>query len=569
MKKAWLLLACCLGSMAALADPEQVDIRAPNREGVSRNKRDSFNVEPRGMILNNSQNGADTKLGGHVQGNPALARSGEASVIIEEVSSRAASHLEGMIEVAGRKADVIIANPAGITCNGCGFINAQRSIFTTGQVIMDNGRVKGFDVEKGEVSFQGEGLQGRGQRYTDVIARSVRINADLKANQIRLVTGRNTIDISDSEQMIVNAKSGSDSNIPRFALDVTALGGMYANKISLVGTEKGVGVRNAGELSAGAGGISLRSDGRIHNMTTIDGQAFVTLTSQGEIDNKGKIQSSGGYVSATSGGWINTGSVTSKTQLSISSRGSVENQGGAIQSGENITLNAAKDIINSGTLEAKGGAMALSAQGKIKNTRNLTSKKHMSLSGAQVENQKLISSEDSFSITSRGSIKNKGIIQSGGHLSLTTNNFQNEGSAKSQSNMSITAKGVLSNSGSLMSQRSIKITASKGLTNVGVISANEQIAFTSQQKVPNKGAVKNGGQLNGVRKGRFDNINGRIHAKGDLSLDTGGGVLTNKCNNNSKGCGIHSDHTINIVAGKGNVKSQPGKMTAGKRINIR
>lgn len=555
-------------SMAALANPDQLNINAPNREGVSRNKMDSFNVESQGMIINNSQNTTDTKLGGRIKGNPALARGNEASVIINEVSGKNPSRLEGMIEVAGRRADVIIANPMGITCSGCGFINAQRGVFTTGQVMMENGRLKGFDVEKGEVSFQGEGLLGRGARYTDILARSVRINADIKSNQIRLVTGRNTIENRDSEQMVVNAKSGSDSNIPRFALDVTALGGMYANKISLVGTEKGVGVRNAGELSAGAGGVSLRSDGRIHNMTTINGQAFVTLTSQGEIDNKGKIQSAEGYVTATSSNWVNTGSVTGKTQVSITSKGVVDNPSGVIQ-GENVMLNAAKDITNGGTLAAKGGTMTLSAQGRIDNTRSLTSKKHMSLTGAKVENQKLISSEDSLSITSKGSVKNKGMIQSGGHLSLASDGFQNKGSAKSQAAMSINTKGVLINTGSLISQRSIKTTFAKGSNNAGVINAHEDIVLLSPQKVSNKGAVKGGGRINGESKGRFDNINGRIHAKGDLTLNTGGGVLTNSCSANTKGCGIYSDRNISIVAGKVNVKGQPKKMIAGKRIRIR
>jgi filamentous hemagglutinin family protein len=67
-----------------------------------------------------------------VAGNPWLAK-GEAKVILNEVNSRDPSNLNGMIEVAGKKAQVVIANPAGITCNGCGFINANRATLTTGQ----------------------------------------------------------------------------------------------------------------------------------------------------------------------------------------------------------------------------------------------------------------------------------------------------------------------------------------------------------------------------------------------------------------------------------------------------
>ncbi|WP_387696260.1 filamentous hemagglutinin N-terminal domain-containing protein, partial [Photorhabdus sp. RM157S] len=74
--------------------------------------------------LNNSANTTQTQLGGMVAGNPWLAK-GEANIILNEVNSHDPSHLNGWIEVAGRKAEVVIANPAGITCNGCGFINAH------------------------------------------------------------------------------------------------------------------------------------------------------------------------------------------------------------------------------------------------------------------------------------------------------------------------------------------------------------------------------------------------------------------------------------------------------------
>jgi hypothetical protein len=86
-----------------------------------------------------------------------------------------------MIEVAGKKAQVVIANPSGITCNGCGFINANRATLTTGQAQLNNGNLTGYQVERGEVTIEGAGMDSSGADYTDIIARSVKVNAGLWA----------------------------------------------------------------------------------------------------------------------------------------------------------------------------------------------------------------------------------------------------------------------------------------------------------------------------------------------------------------------------------------------------
>ncbi|WP_241650489.1 filamentous hemagglutinin N-terminal domain-containing protein, partial [Rosenbergiella collisarenosi] len=96
------------------------------------NKYTQFDIEQRGAILNNGRTTSQTQLAGQVAANPWLAK-GEAKVILNEVNSRDPSLLNGMLEVAGRQADIIIANPAGISCDGCGFINANRTTLTTGQ----------------------------------------------------------------------------------------------------------------------------------------------------------------------------------------------------------------------------------------------------------------------------------------------------------------------------------------------------------------------------------------------------------------------------------------------------
>jgi len=226
-----------------------VNIQTPSAAGVSRNTYRQFDVDQQGAILNNARTNAQTQLGGWVQGNPWLAR-GTARVILNEVHSSDPSQLRGYVEVAGDRAQIAIANPAGISCDGCGFINAERATVTTGEPIVNGGSLEGYRVRGGTVRVDGKGMDASATHYTEVIARSVEVNANIWAQQLAVTTGTNDISRNVSTDHTQVQKAAATDDAPAFALDVGALGGMYAQKIVLVGTEHGVGVRNAGTLNA-------------------------------------------------------------------------------------------------------------------------------------------------------------------------------------------------------------------------------------------------------------------------------------------------------------------------------
>jgi filamentous hemagglutinin len=110
----------------------KVNIATPNGAGVSHNIYQEFNVGRQGLILNNGANNSNTSLAGWVEGNPNLTAGNEAKMILNEVVGAKPSQLQGFLEVAGKKADVIIANENGVTCHGCGFINTSRVTLTSG-----------------------------------------------------------------------------------------------------------------------------------------------------------------------------------------------------------------------------------------------------------------------------------------------------------------------------------------------------------------------------------------------------------------------------------------------------
>ena len=136
-----------------------INIATPNGSGLSHNQFHDYNVGAQGLILNNGATQTSvTQLGGHIVGNPNLKNSVAAQAILNEVISGNPSQLRGYAEVAGQSARVIVANPYGITCNGCGFINSPRVTLTTGKPVLDNGRLDRFQVDQGSVAIEGAGL---------------------------------------------------------------------------------------------------------------------------------------------------------------------------------------------------------------------------------------------------------------------------------------------------------------------------------------------------------------------------------------------------------------------------
>ena len=290
-------LALALSTNSALADTQVasgntvvynapngvqvVDIATANAAGVSHNRYIQYNVDPTGQILNNNsaftQAGAlQSQLAGQIVPNVNLTN--EARVILNEVVAANRSVLAGYTEVVGGKADVIVANPYGITCSGCGFINSDRATLTTGVPSLNaDGSIAGFKVGQGDVLVNGVGLDGRNQKVLDLVARSIKVDGQINGQDVRLVAGSNTFNYGD-RSTVAEAASG---DTPLYAIDSTALGGMYANRITVLATEHGLGVRMNGEAAASGDDFTLTADGKIEITNSISAKRNLKVTYTG------------------------------------------------------------------------------------------------------------------------------------------------------------------------------------------------------------------------------------------------------------------------------------------------
>lgn len=236
-----------------------VNIATPNAAGISHNTYQDFNVGTPGAVLNNATQGAKTQLGVTIDNGNARLKGKPAELIINEVTSGNRSELKGRLEVFGNKAGVMIANPNGITCDGCGFINTPSVTLTTGKPQFDKqGALDALEVKKGAVIVGGNGLDGAGAEYVDVISRATELNGKINAKTLTLTQGANRVSFKDGT---VKPIAGEGAK-PQLAVDTKALGGMYAGKIRLVATEAGVGV-NLSNVTSTQRDISLTTAGKI------------------------------------------------------------------------------------------------------------------------------------------------------------------------------------------------------------------------------------------------------------------------------------------------------------------
>ena len=239
-----------------------VDIATPNGAGLSHNRYETFNVGEPGLILNNSnQELSRSQLGGLVQGNANLRDSGPARVILNEVTGANRSALNGVTEIHGGAADLIIANPNGLTCSGCGFWNAPRVTLSTGLPVLGaDGSLSGLRVEGGDILIGERGADAGSVDIFDIVSRKISVKGTVKGRGgLNLVAGRNSYDYASG---LVTALP-SDGNEPAIAIDSSLLGGMYAGRIKIISTDRGSGVNMQGQMAANAGAMTLTSDGKI------------------------------------------------------------------------------------------------------------------------------------------------------------------------------------------------------------------------------------------------------------------------------------------------------------------
>ena len=517
---------------------EIVDINAPNQSGVSHNQYDRFNVKEKGLIFNNSGEIINTTLAGYILGNPNI-KANSASLILNEVIGTQPSYLNGYMEIAGNKAQLIIANPNGIIGNGFGFINTSRAVLTTGTPIFgDQGTLAGFNVNDGTIAIEGQGLNANEIDRVDILAKAVEVNAGIWANQLNVVTGKNTVDNDLNLQT-------SDLDEPiGVALDVSALGGMYANKIRLIGTQNGVGVNSKGAIIA-TDSLTLNQQGKILFAGTTLADQTIDIKTKDQLENQGQLHANGNLdIQAVS---VNNGNLMTANQ-DVNLTASLVNSKGFLGAGidedgifnENGNLHIDADTISlKNAKTCAGNDIALQATQTVENQGQIYANGKLAIQAPSIHNENLMAANQDTNLTAS-------LVTSTGFLGA---GISEEGIFNQNGNLQVTADNISLSNAKTRAGNDIILQATQAIENENSkILANGTILLTAKDRVDNT----QNGQIVGNQSVEIQA--GAVNSTGLI------GVGIDEAGTLSK------DGTLSIAADT--ISFQHAKTYAGKKIRL-
>ena len=508
-----------------------VNIATPNGNGLSHNKFTDYNVGQQGLILNNATGRTQsTQLGGIILGNANL-NGRAASLILNEVMGGSPSQLRGYTEVAGQQAHVVVANPNGITCNGCGFINTPRATLTTGKPMIEDGRLDRLQVDGGTISIEGQGLNASNVDQFDLITRSAQINAELQANKLNIITGANDVQVAD---LAVNARAADPVDAPQLAIDSSALGGMYAGAIRLVGTEAGVGVKLAGDMAASAGDIQIDANGQL-SLAQTAASGSVRIAAE-DVAFNGKVYAGNEVAVQAEKDLSNQQSLAARHRVTLSAD-TLDNRG-IVESGVNSdgSRNTSGDLsVAARVLDNRDGTIAASRLLQI-------------AASETIENQNGTLSAGSQAKVSSARLDNRGgrvLAQQELTVAASTLDNNDGGLVYGQQHVVVQADPLDNRTGQISSKGQVEIVATNLDNRQGSL-VSEGVMAVEAQSLDNRGGLVSGWQGLEIKGGTLDNsAGGTVSSKnGALTTQLQGGL-----NNSNQGALVSkSDLKVNAAS---------------------
>ena len=534
---------------------DQLDIAAPNKNGTSYNSLKELQVSEQGLILNNNKDiVANTKIAGYVARNRNLDNSIAANLIITEVTGKNRTNINGTVEVAGKRADLVMANRNGVYVNGGNFLNTDRVTLTTGSLEMKNGDLVAINVSQGQIGIGEKGLNALNLTELELLGKTIDVSGVIKASkETRLLVsaGGQTYEYKTKE---VKSKGETYKGI---AIDGKSVGSMYAGKIDIISNDKGAGVNTKGDLVS-VDDIVITANGDITTAQVDSGKDLKYKTTQkvkmngkttvakkvkvkareteinakvvtgylekalgkksldiesektnitAKIEAQGKIKINANQIQ-------NSGEIFATEKINIAGN-KLNNNNGEIRSNQKIEINAKETsnvkgyILSDGLTkedvkkeenknteniaEVKNKEKGINITGDLDNTEGVIRGREVNLGNVIGNNKGKIDSLGALAFNGK-IIVNKGGLITGNIQELNTDKLENDGGKLlSTGKISGTVKEISNKNGEILGTETVKLIGDKLDNFSGLIKSNGKIALDVKETSNVKGYILSDG----------------------------------------------------------------------------
>ena len=519
---------------------DQLDIAAPNKNGTSYNSLKELQVSEQGLILNNNKDiVANTKIAGYVARNRNLDNSIAANLIITEVTGKNRTNINGTVEVAGKRADLVMANRNGVYVNGGNFLNTDRVTLTTGSLEMKNGDLVAINVSQGQIGIGEKGLNALNLTELELLGKTIDVSGVIKASkETRLLVsaGGQTYEYKTKE---VKSKGETYKGI---AIDGKSVGSMYAGKIDIISNDKGAGVNTKGDLVS-VDDIVLTANGDITTAKVDSGKDLkykttqkVKMNGKTTVAKKVKIKAKETEINAK----VVTGYLekalgkksldieSEKTNITakIEAQGKIKINSNQIQNSGEIFVTEKVNIAGN-KLNNNNGEIRSNQKIEI-NTKETSNVKGYILSDGLTKED--VKKEENKNTKNTEEVKNKekginitgdldnteGVIR-GREISLGNLTGNNKGKIDSIGALTFNGK-IIVNKGGVIKGNIKELNADKLINDEGKLLSTEKISGTVKE-ISNKNGEISGIETVKLVGDKLNNLSGLIKSNGKIALD--------------------------------------------------
>ncbi|MEM4986169.1 filamentous hemagglutinin N-terminal domain-containing protein [Collimonas sp. H4R21] len=573
-------------TVSTAANGRQTVNIAPAISGVSNNTYNQFNVGRAGASLNNVGINARN--------------------IVNQVTSTNPSLIQGDITVLGPRANVILANPNGITVNGGSFVNTGNVALTTGRVTFNDfipapgltQRNIVLNTNQGQIVIGPEGLSGA-MLNLELITKNLMVNGPVtnsfsgSSAGIRAIVGDSHAEIDSSVSPTDNltpwiSYTSPNTKNPITAIDITPLGSLTAGRVELIVTDQGAGVHHAGAMYANVGDFSVSASGDIQiaggtiaaignlivaapGLSTTSGvNGKPSLSAGGNVDVRStSIQLANTMVSAGSptitqagdillgvqGNATTTDTTIANSNLTATGGIGVFNQGHALQVNAS-TMNAQQNVLlNADNINLASGWNGQTAAPTQVNSSSgivtVTSPGALYMSGAQINGTAgSVVNVSNLTLTALhspdGSTLQRAALQStGGAVTV-----------KATGSISITGADLLATTDIATNSAGFTL-QNDGAARSTVVATNGGVVVNSSADILNSGSLIQGNVRNVANNASL----------GAVTLTAGGNILNESPDANALAAVFGVNDDVNLQA-KGNIENHYGRILTNNALHI-